>query len=299
MNIKESLSLVDCGEIIFDVNLKKYNTYNVDCVALAIVFPNNIEQLKKVIKFCNENKIKVKLIGNGSNLIFSEKYYDIVFINLKNFNNIDITDNIVTASSGVNLMKLAYRVSRAGLTGMEFATGIPATVGGAVYMNAGAYNSDISNVLISAKILDENLNIIELSNKDFGFSYRHSFLQENRNLICLEATFKLEYGKKEEILELIENRKERRINSQPLEFPSAGSVFRNPSKEIFAGKLIEDLGLKGKILGGAKISEKHANFIINTGNATGRDIKELILKIKSDVLEKYNVDLYVEQEFVE
>lgn len=299
MNIKESLSLVDCGEIIFDVNLKKYNTYNVDCVALAIVFPNNIEQLKKVIKFCNENKIKVKLIGNGSNLIFSEKYYDIVFINLKNFNNIDITDNIVTASSGVNLMKLAYRVSRAGLTGMEFATGIPATVGGAVYMNAGAYNSDISNILISAKILDENLNIIELCNKDFDFSYRHSFLQENRNFICLEATFKLEYGKKEEILELIENRKERRINSQPLEFPSAGSVFRNPSKEIFAGKLIEDLGLKGKMLGGAKISEKHANFVINFDNATGDDIKKLILETKNMVKDKYDIDLKIEQEFVD
>ena len=299
MIIKEKLNMLDCGEIIFDANLKKYNTYKVDCVAFSIVFPENISHLKKILLFAKDNSIEVKIIGNGSNLIFSEKYYNIIFINLNKFNNIEINDNIVTASSGVNLMKLAYRVSRAGLSGMEFATGIPATVGGAVYMNAGAYNSDISNILVSAKILTDKLEIVEYSNCDFDFSYRHSCLQENKNFICLEATFKLEYGNKNEILDLIENRKERRISSQPLEFPSAGSVFRNPSKEIFAGKLIEELGLKGKMLGGAKISEKHANFVINYDNATGDDIKKLILETKQQVKEKYNIDLKIEQEFVE
>lgn len=299
MDIKEKLKALNCGEVITNVNLKKYNTYNVGGTALAIIFPNNITDLKKIILFSRENNLRIKIIGNGSNLVFFDKYYDIILINLKNFNDIDIKDNMVRVGSGVNLMKLAYKVSRLGLTGMEFATGIPATVGGAVFMNAGAYNSDISSILVSAKVLTDELEIIDFSNEDFAFDYRYSNLQDKKNFICLEATFKLEYGNSEEILKLIDDRKNRRLNSQPLNFPSAGSVFRNPSKEIFAGKLIEDLGLKGKTIGGAKISEKHANFVINYNNASGDDIKKLILETKSKVKEKYDIDLKIEQEFVE
>lgn len=299
MNIKEKLALLDCGEVIIDVPLKKYNTYNVGGSALALIFPNNIEQLKKIISFAKDNKIKIKIIGNGSNLVFSDKYYEMILVNLKKFNNIEIKDNIIKADSGVNLMKLAYRVSRLGLTGMEFATGIPATVGGAVYMNAGAYNSDISNVLVSATVLTDELEIKKMNNSDFNFSYRYSNLQDKKNYICLDATFKLDYGKVEEILNLIEDRKNRRLNSQPLEYPSAGSVFRNPSSEIYAGKLIEDLNLKGHKIGGAMISSKHANFIINYDNASGDDIKKLITETKLKVYEKYGIDLKIEQEFVE
>ncbi len=299
MNIKEKLEMLDCGEVIIDVPLKKYNTYNVGGSVLALVFPNNIEELKRIISFAHDNNIRIKIIGNGSNLVFSDKYYEMILINLKNFNNIEISDNIIKTGSGVNLMKLAYKVSRLGLKGMEFATGIPATIGGAVYMNAGAYNSDISNILVSAKVLTDKLELIELTNADFNFSYRYSNLQDKKNFVCLEATFKLEKGNSEEILRLIDDRKNRRLSSQPLDFPSAGSVFRNPSSDIFAGKLIEDLGLKGKKIGGAMISEKHANFVINYDNASGDDIKKLIIETKMKVYEKYGIDLKIEQEFVE
>ncbi len=297
--MKEQLKNLNCGEIIFDVSLKKYNTYNIGGMALALIMPNNIDDLKTIISFAKEKNLRIKIIGNGSNLVFSDKYYEMLLINLKNFNNIEINENIIKAGSGVNLMKLAYKVSKLGLTGLEFATGIPATVGGAIYMNAGAYNNDMSNVLLSATILTDDLEIIEFTNSDFNFSYRYSNLQDKTNYICLDATFKLEYGNREEILTLIEDRKNRRINSQPLEYPSAGSVFRNPSSDIYAGKLIEDLGLKGKKIGGAMISDKHANFIINYDNASGDDIKKLIIETKMQVYEKYGIDLKIEQEFVE
>lgn len=297
--MKEQLKKLNCGEIIFDVSLKKYNTYNIGGSALALVTPNNIDDLKTVISFAKKNNLRVKIIGNGSNLVFSDKYYEMLLINLKNFNNVEINENIIKVGSGVNLMKLAYKVSRLGLTGLEFATGIPATVGGAIYMNAGAYNSDMSNVLVKATVLTDDLEIKEYSNADFNFSYRYSNLQDKNNYVCLDATLKLEKGNSEEILKLIEDRKNRRINSQPLEYPSAGSVFRNPSSDIYAGKLIEDLGLKGHQIGGAMISSKHANFIINYDNASGDDIKKLIVETKMKVYEKYGIDLKIEQEFVE
>lgn len=297
--MKEQLKNLNCGEIIFDVSLKKYNTYNIGGSALALIIPNNIDDLKTIISFAKGNNLRIKIIGNGSNLVFSDKYYEMILINLKNFNNIEINDNIIKVGSGVNLMKLAYKVSKLGLTGLEFATGIPATVGGAIYMNAGAYNSDMSNVLVGATILTDDLEIKEFSNSDLNFSYRYSNLQDKKNYICLEATLKLESGNSDEILTLIEDRKNRRVSSQPLEYPSAGSVFRNPSSDIYAGKLIEDLGLKGYRIGGAMISSKHANFIINYDNASGDDIKKLIVETKMKVYEKYGIDLKIEQEFVE
>ena len=183
MDIREKIKKLNCGEIIIDASLKKYNTYNVDSSALAIVFPKDIQDLKNIIEFAKNNLVKIKVLGNGSNLIFVKDYYETIFINLKNLNNFEVNDNVVVAQSGVNLMKLAYHVSRMGLTGMEFATGIPATVGGAVYMNAGAYNSDISNILVGAKILTDNLEILEYSNVDFEFAYRFSCLQKKSNYI--------------------------------------------------------------------------------------------------------------------
>jgi len=194
--------------------------------------------------------------------------------------------------------KLALRVSRLGLTGLEFATGIPGTVGGAVYMNAGAYKTDIGYILTSIKVITPDLKVKTMYNKDLDFHYRTSFLQKNKDYICIEATLTLAKGDSDEIMELIEERKKRRIESQPLEYPSAGSVFRNPEGD-FAGRLVEELGYKGKTIGGAKVSEKHANFIINNGNATGEEIKELINEIKDKVKEKYNIDLKVEQEFID
>ena len=194
-------------------------------------------------------------------------------------------------------MKLAQLAARKSLAGLEFASGIPGTIGGAVYMNAGAYKSDMGYIVKRVKVLTPDYRVITMTNKELDFHYRSSFFQKNKDYICLEATLGLAKGKKEELYEVNRERKKRRLESQPLEYPSAGSVFRNP-EGLFAGKLIEDLGLKGLTKGGAQISTKHANFIINIGNAKAKDIKELIDFTKEAVLDRYNVELKCEQEFV-
>lgn len=297
MNINEIYDL-NIGEVIENVDLSKYTTYKLSGVGRALVIPNDVDCLKKLIKYIKDNHLKYKVIGNGSNLIFSDSFYDGILIKLDNFCGLDINDCVVTVGAGYNLMKLALKCSMLGLSGLEFATGIPGSVGGSVYMNAGAYNSDISNVLESALILTPDLRVVRFYKSDFDFSYRTSFLQSNPGYFCLAAQFKLAHGNKDDIMELVNSRRQRRFDSQPLEFPSAGSVFRNPVGD-YAGRLIEEIGFKGKTIGGAQVSTKHANFIVNTGGATGKDICDLINSIKSDVKDKYGIDLKVEQEIVE
>lgn len=288
--------IIKLGEVYENVQIKNYTTYKVGGKAIALVLPYDIESLTKLLKYLDENNIKHKIIGNGSNLIFLGDYNGIL-IKLDKINNIEINGEYITVGAGVSLISLALKCSKLGLTGMEFATGIPGTIGGAVYMNAGAYNESMSNIIESIKVLDENYNIIELSNKELMFNYRDSLLQ-HKKYICLETKIKLNKGNIDSILEIIEKRKQKRIETQPLEYPSAGSVFRNPEGES-AWKLIEGIGYKGKSIGGAKVSEKHTNFIINTGNAEGKEIKELIEEIKKEVKKKYNIVLRAEQEFVE
>jgi len=297
MNIKDIYDL-NVGEVIENVDLSRYTTYKLAGIGRVLVVPRDIDGLKKLIEYIKSNGFKYKILGNGSNLIFKNDFYDGILIKLDNFVSLDINDCIVSVGAGYNLMKLALKCSMMGLSGLEFATGIPGSVGGSVYMNAGAYNSDISSVLESALILTPDLDIVKYSNSDFNFSYRTSILQSNHDYICLAAQFKLSHGDKNEIMEVVNSRRERRISSQPLEFPSAGSVFRNPEGD-YAGRLIEELGYKGHSIGGACVSMKHANFIVNTGGATGNDICSLIDSIKADVKDKYNIDLKVEQEIVE
>lgn len=278
-------------------SLKIHTTYKIGGIAKYFITPKDLNELISLIKYLRENNIKYMILGNGSNTIFSSKTYDGAIINLSNLNKMEIKNNKIYVESGYQLIKLSIDAMNNNLSGLEFASGIPANVGGAVYMNAGAYKSDMSNLIEEVTFLDENLELKTLKNNELDFSYRHSLFQE-KNYIIISTILKLTSGNKEEIKELMDNRKQRRIDSQPLDYPSAGSVFRNPSAEVFAGKLIEDLGLKGYMIGGAKISEKHANFIINYDNATGEDIKKLIELIKEKVKEKYNIDLIVEQRFV-
>ncbi|MBP3921067.1 MAG: UDP-N-acetylmuramate dehydrogenase [Bacilli bacterium] len=292
-----NLENLNIGEIKYNVDLSEYTTYKLKAIGKILVIPKNINCLIKLIDYIKEKNLKYKILGNGSNLIFTKPIYEGILIKLNNLNDINIEDDIITVGAGYNLMKLSLKASMLGLSGMEFATGIPGSVGGSVYMNAGAYNNSISDVLISIKALDDNLNIKEISNKELQFGYRHSILQEKKYIV-IEAKFKLKHGNTNEIMELVNKRRERRIASQPLEYPSAGSVFRNPTND-YAGRLIEEIGYKGHNRCGAMVSTKHANFIINTGNATGEDIKELIIEIKEKVKEKYNIELKVEQEFVE
>lgn len=285
------------GNIKENVSLSKYTTYKVGGIAKIIVYPKDTQKLILLLTKLKEENIKYKVIGNGSNLIFSDNCYDGVIIKLDLFNNVKINDTIITAGAGVNLIKLSYKALNEGLTGLEFASGIPGTIGGAVFMNAGAYKSDMGYIVSEVKVLTPNLEIKTLYNKDLKYKYRTSFLKDNPEYICLEAKLVLMRGDKKTIKELMESRRQKRLLTQPLEYPSAGSVFRNPEGD-FAGRLIEVCNLKGYKIGGACVSEKHANFIINQNNATSKDIRNLILHVHDKVKKETNVDLKIEQEFV-
>ena len=291
INLIEKKSL---GTYKENVSLKTLTTYKTGGTARLLVFPNDVESLKEIIDYIKKNDIKFKVFGNGSNILASSREYSGVIIKLTNLKNLKQDGENIEVEAGYNFALLANNLSKEGYSGLEFACGIPATVGGAVYMNAGAYLSDVSKVLTKVDILDEKLELKTLENQDLDFSYRHSIFME-KNWIILKAYFKLEKGNKEEIISLIKDRKRRRLESQPLEYPSAGSVFRNPEGS-YAGKLIEDSNLKGFVHGGGQISDKHANFIINKDNATAEDIKYLMDFAQSEVEKKYGIKLHIEQE---
>ena len=284
-------------DFLIDEELNKHTTYKVGGKCDYYCLPDTVEKIVKLIKFIKENKIKYKVLGNGSNVIISSNKFNGIIINLSKLNKVNIDGEIVKVDAGYPVIKLSNLCANNSLGGLEFASGIPAQIGGAIYMNAGAYKSDMSQVLIDVTFIDEKCNIKTLKKEDLDFSYRHSIFQD-KDYVIVGATLKLYKANKEEILSLMNNRRQRRIESQPLEYPSAGSVFRNPGEDIFSGQLIESLGLKGYSIGGAKVSEKHANFIVNYNNATSEDILKLINYIKAKVKEKYDIDLKVEQEFI-
>ena len=294
----EKLRKLKVGKVVSNPKMSDYTTYKVGGEAIALVYPTDINNLIKLINFLKENLVNFKILGNGSNLIFKDEGYDGVLIRLTEFDKLDVNDTVVTVGAGYNLIKLSLKTAKMGLSGLEFASGIPGTIGGAIFMNAGAYKVDMSSIVSEIKVLTPNNEVKTLYNKDLEFNYRSSFLQRNHNYICLEAKLILKHGDVNTIMEIIADRKQRRLLTQPLEYPSAGSVFRNPDND-FAGRLIEELGYKGKNIGGAYVSEKHANFIINKGNATASDVRNLINEIKEKVKEKYNIELKVEQEFVD
>ncbi len=282
------------------VSLKKYNTYRIEGTAKYLVSPNSITDLSNVIRVLKENNVKYYILGNGSNIVINDREYDGAVIRLDKLNGIEVTPEkqMAYAEAGAMLPKLSQESIDKGLTGLEFAISIPGTVGGSVYGNAGAYNSCILDYIESVTVLDENGDVRIIEHEDITYGYRYSMFKEQKNLIILGAKFFLKEGDKESSLEIIEDRRQRRIATQPLEYPSAGSVFRNPEGD-FAGRLIESCNLKGYKIGGAEVSEKHANFIINSNNASGEDIYKLIKHVHSTVLEKTNVDLVIEQEFID
>lgn len=296
--ILERIEELELARIERNVSLKKYTTYRCGGTAKCIVYPKNVDCLTDIIKMLKREKITFKILGNGSNLLFSDKPYENVLIKLSELDNIEFFGrNKIRVGAGYSLIKLSLSAAKKGYTGLEFASGIPGTVGGAIYMNAGAYKSDMGYIVESVKVLTPELKIINLENREMNFHYRSSFLQSHPGYICLEVIIKLAKGKKEAIEEVIRERRARRMESQPLEYPSAGSVFRNPEGN-YAGKLVEDVGLKGKTYGGAMISDKHANFVINYNNAKSSDIKHLIDEAHDKVLKEYGIDLKIEQEFV-
>ena len=280
-----------------NISLKKLTSYKLDGVTKQLIYPDNVEELIEIIKDLREDNLKYKVIGGGSNLIFDGNYMG-VLIKLDSFNNLTFDDTNVIVGAGYCLQKLAVQACKMGLSGLEFATGIPGTVGGACFNNSGAYNSDMGYIVTYVKVLTPSLEIKTLYNRDLEYHYRTSFFKEHPGYIILEAKLKLKKGNKQDIIDIVTDRRKRRLESQPLNYPSAGSVFRNPEGN-YAGKLIEDCGFKGKTVGGAKVSEKHANFIVNTGRAKGSYIIKLITKIQNKVKEEYGIDLILEQEIVE
>lgn len=285
-------------EMYEDVSLKKYNTYRLDVKCDYLVFPKDIDEVVKLISFLKENNYKYLVLGNGSNVIFKNNRYNGVVIKLSKLDKIEFDGDKVVVGAGVSLSKLANMTINNSLSGLEFSVSIPGEIGASVSMNAGAYNESFSDVFVSAKVLTPKLEIIELTNEDMDFSYRNSFIKKNKDYIVLEVVLKLKPGDKEEMNAVIEKRFEKRKATQPLEYPSAGSVFRNP-EGMYAGKLIEDANLKGYSIGGAMISDMHANFIVNKDNATGEDIINLINLAKDKVKENNNIDLYLEQVIID
>ena len=263
-----------------------------------LVTPSSCDEIKEVVRVCIENQVPFFVMGNGSNLLVSDKGYRGVIIKLgENFSQITISDGgQVTAQAGVALSKLANKVADNGLSGFEFASGIPGTLGGAVAMNAGAYGGDMNQCVVGATVMDLDGNIKELNNEQLELGYRTSILQK-KDYILLEAVIKLEKGLREEIFRKMKDLNARRRDKQPLEYYSCGSTFKRPTG-FYAGKLIEESGLKGYTVGGASVSEKHSGFIINKGKATAKDFITVIEDVKRIVYDKQGVRLEPEVRFL-
>lgn len=284
------------GEVLENVSLKDYNTYKIGGKTRYLVKPYNIDSLKELLIYIKNNNLKYIIIGNGSNIILPDSDYDGVVILLSKLNEIKINENTINAFCGVSLTYFVNELVKNNLGGLESLSGIPGTLGGAIFNNAGCYGQTISDKLNSVTYL-ENGEIKTINKEECNFSYRDSIFKKNKNFIILSAKFKLDYKNKEEMLNIIKENMIKRNTSQPLNYPNAGSVFRNPIG-YSAGKLIEDAGLKNYHINGAYVSDKHANFIINKDNASSADIIELIEYIQKEISEKYNIKLKLEQEII-
>ena len=257
--------------------LSSKSSFRIGGAADLAVFPKTATELKYIVAHLKDRELPYIVVGKGSNILFEDDGYHGCVIFTDKMSRITVEGNRITAGAGASVTALATTAKNASLTGLEFSYGIPGSVGGAVVMNAGAYGGEMSGVFESCEIFDtEKLELCVFSAAQMDYSYRHSIFTENKNLICLSATFALKEGNKEEIEAVMRDLMGRRISKQPLDYPSAGSVFKRPAPDIFVGKLIEDSGLKGYTIGGAQVSEKHAGFIINVGGATARDVLDLV-----------------------
>lgn len=285
------------GQLKTKEPLANHTTWKIGGPADVLVIPKDIESLVTTIKLAKQHNIPIFIIGRGSNLLISDKGISGVVIKISDcIDHLEINGDQITVGAGFSLIKLATMMSKKGLSGLEFAGGIPGSVGGAVFMNAGAHKSDVSNILVKTKVLYPDGSLIWYNNEEMQFSYRTSRLQKDLG-ICLEAVFQLQKGNREEIIAEIQKNKEYRKKTQPWDYPCCGSVFRNPLPH-HAGKLIEDAGLKGFTIGGAQVSTMHANFIVNIGGATAKNVLELIDYVKKEIYKKFKVQLETEVEVV-
>ena len=288
--LKDLLAIIDKDRLYIDELMKKHTTFRVGGPADFYAVPANIEEIKGLVEYCLRTDFPYYIIGNGSNLLVGDKGFRGLIIQVgKNMSDIVVEGNTVTTYAGALLSRVAKAVLDRELTGFEFAAGIPGTVGGAVRMNAGAYGGEMKDILVSADVLDNEGNVITLSNEELKLSYRSSVVSE-KGYVVLKAVYELKEGNKDEIQAVMDDLKNRRVTKQPLEYPSAGSTFKRP-EGYFAGKLIEDAGLRGYAVGGAQVSEKHCGFVVNKGDATAKDIVDLMDDVINKVKEQFGVTL--------
>lgn len=271
--------------------LSKHTTFRIGGAAAWYLVPEKPEEVAEAVAFAGEKNLPFYILGRGSNMLFADEGYEGVIIEVgRGLEEVRIEENgMVTAQAGIPLSVLAVKLAEAELTGFEFAGGIPGTLGGAIAMNAGAYGGEIKDCIVSARILTEKGEMITLSKEELELGYRTSVIQK-KPYIVLEGTFSFEKGNRQTILDTMKDLNSRRREKQPLEFPSAGSTFKRP-EGYFAGKLIEDAGLKGYRVGDAQVSEKHCGFVVNRGEATAEDVKQLIADVQCRVREKFRVNL--------
>ena len=284
------------GELAINKKISELTTIRIGGTAKYLIYPYNYLTLNQIIRLLNQENIDYKLFGKGSNILASDKNYNGCIIRLdRYFNDFYIQDECIIAESGTSIIYLAQQAAKNGLSGLEFASGIPATLGGCLYMNAGAYNKSMSDI-VEEVLVFENDEFKWISNDKCSFSYRHSYFQSHPNIIIIAAKIKLSKGNTQEILDLMENRRKRRIETQPLDKPSCGSTFKNPVDGP-VWKYIDDLGLRGFKIGGCQISCKHTNFIINDNNAKAQDYFDLVKLVRERCKNQYDINLEIEVEY--
>ncbi len=302
--IKKANLKIPKENIKFNEPMNKHTSFKVGGVADCYIRINDIQELKQILNFALENKIPFFILGNGSNVLVTDKGVRgiVIQINIKKFeiidnNNLEKSEDIqIILGAGNKISETAQKLLKENITGFEELAGIPGTIGGAIKMNAGAYKKEIKDILECATVIDYNGNVIKLNNQDLKFEYRKSILFIEKYIV-IEAIFNLKKGKSEEIKGKMDEYKKNRIEKQPVEYPSAGSTFKRGNNYITA-KLIDEAGLKGYTIGGAQVSEKHAGFIINKGNATAKDILELIEYVKKKVYETSKEKISLEIEII-
>ena len=278
------IQIVDKEQVLIDEPMKKHTTFRVGGPADYFVMPKNIEEVQKIVAFCKDAKMPYYVLGNGSNLLVSDAGYRGVIIQIyKSMSEITVENTTIRAQAGALLSKIGNIALDAELTGFEFAAGIPGAVGGAVVVNAGAYGGEMKDILKSATVLTTEGEVLTLYNKELELGYRTSIIAK-KDYVVLEAEYELQKGSKEDIRAKMDELKVQRVTKQPLEYPSAGSTEGH-----FAGKLIQDAGLRGFSVGGAQVSEKHCGFVINKGDATAADIIELMRQVSEKVMQEFGV----------
>lgn len=278
------------GDICLQEPMQKHTTFRIGGPADCFVQIENKEQLIRLQRYLKQLGMPFFMLGNGSNLLVSDKGYQGIVLQIgQKMSKIEVDGNVITAQAGAAMSQVARAALEHGLTGLEFTSGIPGTIGGGVVMNAGAYDGELSGVVTQVNVVNSEGECMELENDSMEFGYRTSIIRNN-SFTVTEVILKLEEGDREQIRAKMEDLAARRREKQPLEYPSAGSTFKRP-RGNFAGKLIMDAGLRGFQIGGAKVSEKHCGFIVNTGNATAEDVRDVISEVRKQVKERFHVDL--------